>query len=198
MNGQSQFPNQMPNQMPGQTPGQAPQMPQMPPQLPPQSNFKRWLPTIVGIIIVVLLGGGILGYQYRQKPNVSPEPEAIPTTEEIPTEEQPTQPLPVEEEVKTISKTYLETCIDKWEVKKLYYEPYALGGLIVGFKKGITETEAIDLIKSYNLGLSPKPTPFNSWLSIEVPEGKEIDWLCILEENRKVEYVELILIVSAH
>ena len=84
-----------------------------------------------------------------------------------------------------------QTCIEEWRAKNLKSgTDFRAGDLLIKFKEDITENESRDIIKSYDLEWSEYLGNIR-WILIRVPKNKEFEWICKLQGNIRVEYVEL-------
>ncbi len=89
---------------------------------------------------------------------------------------------------------FTQACINKLntDIKdRKKGQEFVSGDVIVGFIKGVTEKEALEIIQKYNLKIklySPNP---EQWGVVNVPKGKEIEWICKFEENKDIQFAEL-------
>ena len=124
------------------------------------------------IILIVLAAIGSTYYVTKERTTTTSTTTTIkPTTTTI-------APENITEEI--------QECIE--EKQELYgsMEGIVLGHMVVIFEENVTEEEAITLLKSYNLSIEDNSFP--SKIEITFPEGTEIKWKCILEENEIVKH----------
>jgi len=92
-----------------------------------------------------------------------------------------------------------ETCVQKekriTKEKNIEYQP---GTLLVSFKTTVTFSQAKLLIDSKGLKLhnSPSLEDFENsrWLTVNVPQGEEFDWMCTLRASSEVKSATLNLL----
>ncbi len=100
------------------------------------------------------------------------------------------------------NNSQLTQCINEWQkTENLGYSLsfIQLGLLDVGFKKSASENEIRTFIKSKGLTLNYY-TDLIKFARVEIPSGKEIEWICNLTDNRlpSVKVSEDILVKYAH
>ncbi|OGY92707.1 MAG: hypothetical protein A3B31_01615 [Candidatus Komeilibacteria bacterium RIFCSPLOWO2_01_FULL_53_11] len=96
----------------------------------------------------------------------------------------------------------LAQCISEWQkTENLGYPLAAIqqGVISVGYKKGTSEDEIRAFIQSKGLTLDWY-TDLVNFVTVSVPSGKEIEWICNLTDNRlpSVKAPEDALVQSAH
>lgn len=83
-------------------------------------------------------------------------------------------------------------CVNEWLNKNLKADSdYRSGMITVGFKEGSIKEDNQKIIASYGDDLKPTGWSYGKAVSIEVPKGHEFEWVCKLQENPNLRYVEL-------
>ena len=79
----------------------------------------------------------------------------------------------------------IQSCMDEWEAKNL---EIATGGILIQFEDNVSESEAKSIIDSYDLNLLESFYPSTKIALVKVPEGKEFEWICSLQEDSRIKY----------
>lgn len=70
------------------------------------------------------------------------------------------------------------------------FKSYIKGKIIVNFKEGINNEEAMKIIKQYDLNYDNQE--WSNMLFVNVPKGDELKWTCRIEQNNKIRNSNLI------
>jgi len=103
----------------------------------------------------------------------------------------------------------IQECINEWEVKNLIPNNWDLKTgevsyvpeiVFVGFKEGVSESEAENILNLYNLNWDDSFT-FGHLINklnykILVESGAEYEWQCKLQEDSNIDFTELDMIFT--
>lgn len=123
------------------------------------------LALVIGIILTLTVGAGVYWWQ------------------SFPKEER------LQEDNREIANLELKECVESKKRQVGKRDLRFTDRLIIGYRDGVSADEAKEILQSYGLQIDTvfKVIPF---ISVNVLEGKGLEWACRLEKDPKIKSVE--------